>query len=114
MVINNATSTISFWSVISYNQDGVTLSILHKGTKTEVLATGLIPTIVGTKVTLSLPSLATINAVAQEKDELNVRVYKDGVLLFEYLAYWVTSTEIYKNWKHWDTTTNNSKKWVTL
>jgi hypothetical protein len=112
MVINNLISTISFRPLVSFNGLPVSLEIENKSTKIKVSAT-VTPTIVGTKVTLTLPNITTLNL--QEMNEVNIRVKQGNVLLFEYLAYYITgSTNEYREWKQWDSTTLNSKEWVTL
>jgi hypothetical protein len=114
MVINSSSTSISFHPLIAFDGLPVTLEIEHKATKTLVTAT-VTPTIVGTKVTLTLPSLATINAVANQLDELNIRVIQSSKMYFEYLAYWIVgSIDEYRQWKSWSTTNTNSKNWITL
>jgi ABC-type Fe3+-siderophore transport system permease subunit len=114
MVINNTSTSISFHPLIAFNGASVTLEIEHKATKTLITST-VTPTIVGTKVTLTLPSLTTINAVANQLDELNIRVIQSSVMQFEYMAYWIVgSIDQYRQWKSWSTTQTNSKNWITL
>lgn len=114
MVINNSSTSITFHPLIAFDGLAVNLEIEHKATKTLVTAT-VTPTIVGTKVTLTLPSLATINSVANNMDELNIRVLQSNKIYYEYLAYWIVgSLDEYRTWKVWSTTTANSKNWITL
>jgi hypothetical protein len=115
MVLNNSTTSISFRPLVSFDGTSVNLYIEHKPTKTTVSSLSVVPTITGTKVSIVVPSLSTINAVANNLDELNIRVIKNNVLLYEYMAYWITGTyDEYKQWKTWTTTSNNSKSWITL
>jgi hypothetical protein len=115
MVILSDSTEISFRSIVYFDGSNVDLTIEHKATKTLVENLGITPSIVDTLITLQLPDLSSIFAVANIMDELCIRVYQDGVLLFEYLAYYCsTDINIYKQWKDWDTTALNSKKWVTL
>lgn len=115
MVVNNSSTSISFRPLISFNGSAVNIEVEHKATKTIVVGTNVIPSINGTKVTLALPSLSTINAVSKQLDSLNIRVIQGGVLLFEYFVYWITgSVNEYRQWKGFVTTDKNSKNWVTL
>lgn len=112
MVINNLISTISFRPLIVFNGLDVTLEIENKSTKIKVSAL-VSPVIIGTRVTLALPDISTLNL--REMNEVNIRVKQGNVLLFEYLAYYIEgSTNEYRKWKQWDTTSVNSKEWVTL
>jgi hypothetical protein len=112
MVINNIISSISFRPLVSFNGLPVILEIENKATKIKVTST-VTPTIVGTRVTLALPDISTLNL--HEMNEVNIRVKQGYVLLFEYLAYYIEgSTNEYRQWKQWDSTTLNSKEWVTL
>lgn len=112
MVINNIISSISFRPLVSFNGLPVSLEIENKATKIKVTST-VTPTIVGTRVTLALPDISTLNL--HEMNEVNIRVKQGYVLLFEYLAYYIEgSTNEYRQWKQWDSTTLNSKEWVTL
>ena len=115
MVINNSTTSISFRPLIYFDGNPVNLYIEHKPTKTTITSLNVVPSINGTLVTISVPSLASINSVANQLDELNVRVIRNNVMLFEYLAYWVSgSLNQYKQWKSWTTTADNSKNWITM
>jgi predicted regulator of Ras-like GTPase activity (Roadblock/LC7/MglB family) len=112
MVINNTISNISFRPLVSFNGLPVTLEIENKATKVKVSST-VTPVIVGTRVTLALPDISTLNL--HEMNEINVRVKQGYVLLFEYLAYYIEgSVNEYRQWKQWDSTTLNSKEWITL
>ncbi len=112
MVINNLISTISFRPLVSFNGLPVTLEIENKATKIKVSST-VTPVIVGTRVTLTMPNITTLNL--QEMNEVNIRVKQGNVLLFEYLAYYIEgSTNEYREWKQWDSTALNSKEWISL
>jgi hypothetical protein len=80
MVINSATTAISFFPFLEF--DGVATALIqvwHKNTKTIVEATNAV-TMSGSKVTMNLPSLTTIADVAQDLDTVLIRVIKDNVL----------------------------------
>jgi hypothetical protein len=112
MTIDSLSSSISFRPLISFNGSQVNLIVEHKATKTK-MSLLQVPTIVGTKITLTLPNLSTLNI--KEMDELSFRVIQSNILLFEYLGYYINgSISSYRQWKQWDITTNNSKEWVTL
>jgi hypothetical protein len=112
MVINNSISTLSFRPLVSFNGLPVVFEIENKSTKVKVSST-VTPVIVGTRVTLTMPNITTLNL--QEMNEVNIRVKQGNVLLFEYLAYYITgSTNEYREWKVWDNTALNSKEWISL
>ena len=112
MVITNLSTSITFRPLVVFNGASVVIDVENKATKVKVSAT-VTPTIVGTKVTLTLPNITTLNL--QEMNEVNIRVKQSNVLLFEYLAYYIVgSVNEYRIWKTWDKTANNSKNWVTL
>ena len=123
MVINNTTSSISFFPFVSFDdvsqggggndsflllesgdfllqEDGskfvlayaggtVDVEVWHKNTKTMVEAESSV-TIVGSKVTVTLPSLSNITAVAQDLDTILIRIKYEGKLMWEYVATWST------------------------
>lgn len=112
MNIDSLSTQISFRPLIAFDGNQVNLIVEHKATKTKMTLLQT-PTISGTKVILLLPVLSTLNI--KEKDELLFRVIQNNILLFEYLGYYINgSLSEYREWKQWDTTTNNSKEWVTL
>jgi hypothetical protein len=148
MVINNATTSISFFPFISFdavsqggggsdsfilnedgtfilNEDGtqiidqlaggeVDVEVWHKNTKTMVEANSGV-TIVGSKVTISLPSLTTIADVAENLDTVLIRVKYQGALMWEYVATWSDeSTNINNTFKDWNTTADEQPQWITI
>ena len=115
MVINNTTTQISFFPLISFEGiNSVSVEILHKNTRTKITATKT-PTKVGTKVTLTLPALTTINAVANNLDVILFRVFNGQVLIWEYLATWSNeSTNNYNVFKSFTSTANQTPEFITL
>lgn len=148
MVINNATTSISFFPFISFdgvsqggggsdsfmlnedgtfilNEDGtkiidqlaggeVDVEVWHKNTKTMVEQNSGV-TIVGSKVTISLPSLTTIADVAENLDTVLIRVKYQGALMWEYVATWSNeSTNINNTFKDWNTTADEQPQWITI
>lgn len=148
MVINNATTSISFFPFISFdavsqggggsdsfmlnedgtfilNEDGtkiidqlaggeVDVEVWHKNTKTMVEQNSGV-TIVGSKVTISLPSLTTIANVAENLDTVLIRVKYQGALMWEYVATWSNeSTNINNTFKDWNTTADEQPQWITI
>ena len=116
MRINASTSSVSFYPFIEFT--GVTtatIEVYHKPTKTKVQATNAV-TLTNSKVTINTPSLAPITSVAQNLDEILIRVTNgSGNLIWEYLGYWVTgTTDLYRDWKSWDSTASTTKEWITL
>ena len=148
MVINNATTSISFFPFISFdavsqggggsdsfmlnedstfilNEDGtkiidqlaggeVDVEVWHKNTKTMVEQNSGV-TIVGSKVTINLPSLTTIANVAENLDTILIRVKYQGALMWEYVATWSDeSTNINNTFKDWNTTADEQPQWITI
>lgn len=148
MVINNATTSISFFPFISFdavsqggggsdsfmlnedstfilNEDGtkiidqlaggeVDVEVWHKNTKTMVEQNSGV-TIVGSKVTINLPSLTTIANVAENLDTVLIRVKYQGALMWEYVATWSNeSTNINNTFKDWNTTADEQPQWITI
>lgn len=116
MVINNATTTISFFPFVSFGivVGTVSVEVWHKNTKTMVSGNSNV-TIVGSKVTLNLPSLTTIADVAENLDTVLIRVKEDGVLMWEYVATWSDeSTNINNTFKDWNTTADEQPQWITI
>jgi hypothetical protein len=92
----------------------VDVQVWHKQTKTMVEAQRDV-TISGSKVTLTLPSLAAIEAVAEDLDTLLLRVLYDGILKWEYLATWSTeSVNLNKEFKQWDEVTPTQPNWIKI
>lgn len=115
MVINNTTTQISFFPLISFGDiTSVSIEVLHKNTRTKVTSTTT-PIKVGTKVSLNLPSLANINAVANNLDVILFRVFDGSILVWEYLATWSNeSTNNYNVFKTFTTTTPTTPEFITL
>lgn len=148
MVINNATTSISFFPFTSFdavsqggggadtymlNEDGtfilneddtliidqlaggeVDVEVWHKNTKTMVEANSGV-TVVGSKVTISLPSLTTIADVAENLDTVLIRVKYQGALMWEYVATWSDeTTNINATFKDWNTTADEQPQWITI
>ena len=115
MVINNATTLVSFFPFVTFDGvDSALIQVWHKNTKTMVEATNAV-TKSGSKVTMNLPSLTTIADVAQDLDTILIRVLKDNVLKWEYVATWSTeSTNINNTFKQWDETTPVAPQWIQL
>jgi hypothetical protein len=115
MVINSATTAISFFPFLEF--DGVATALIqvwHKNTKTMVEATNAV-TMSGSKVTMNLPSLTTIADVAQDLDTVLIRVLYDNILKWEYVATWSTeSTNINNTFKQWDEVTPVAPQWIQL
>jgi hypothetical protein len=100
--------------VLSYAGGTVDVEVWHKNTKTMVEAESSV-TIVGSKVTVTLPSLSNITAVAQDLDTILIRIKHEGKLMWEYVATWSTeSTNINNTFKNWDTTADESPEWITI
>jgi hypothetical protein len=92
----------------------VDVQVWHKQTKTMVEAQRDV-TISGSKVTLTLPSLAAIAAVAEDLDTLLLRVLYDGILKWEYLATWSTeSVALNKEFKQWEEITPTQPNWIKI
>jgi hypothetical protein len=94
--------------------NSVSVEILHKNTRTKITATES-PIKVGTKVSLTLPALTTINAVANNLDVILFRVFNGQVLIWEYLATWSNeSTNNYNVFKSFTSTANQTPEFITL
>lgn len=147
MVINNATTSISFFPFLSFDaiassggsnsfllledggfllqEDGskfiiseggglVNVEVWHKNTKTMVEGDFSV-TLDNTKVSVTLPSLTSIEAVAQNLDTVLIRIKYQGKLMWEYVATWSDeSTDINNIYKNWDTTADESPEWITI
>lgn len=115
MVINSTTTSIYFFPFVSFSGvANVDVQVWHKQTKTLVEASSAV-TIVGSKVTLNLPSLTTINAVAQNLDTILIRVLYNDVLKWEYLATWSTeSVALNTEFKQWDEVTPSQPNWIKI
>ena len=148
MVINNSTTSISFFPFVSFddvassgsgtdsfllnedetfllNEDGsffvtqsgggeVDVEVWHKNTKTMAEGVSAV-TLSGSKVSITLPSLSTINAVAENLDTVLIRVKYEGALMWEYVATWSNgNTNINNTFKQWDTTADEAPQWITI
>lgn len=115
MVINNTTTQISFFPVVSFEGlTDVTIEVWHKNTKTKCTDVVMVNE-VGSMITLDLPNLTTINDVAKNLDVCLIRVIYDNKMYFEYLATWSDeSTNNYHTFKEFTTTTAPSPNWIAL
>jgi hypothetical protein len=115
MVITSASTAISFFPFVSFdNVTTATIQVWHKNTKTKVTATNAV-TKVGSKITINLPSLTTITAVAKNLDTLLIRVYLNNVLKWEYVAtYSNESTNINRSFKEWEDVTPVAPQWIEI
>ena len=92
----------------------VDVQVWHKQTKTMVEAQRDV-TILGSKVTVTLPTLTTIADVAQDLDTVLIRVIYDNKMKWEYLATWSTeSVALNKEFKQWDEVTPSQPNWIKL
>ena len=100
--------------VTTYAGGTVDVEVWHKNTKTMVEAESGI-TSVGSKVSVTLPSLTDIAVVAQDLDTILIRIKYQGKLMWEYVATWSTeSTNINNTFKTWTTTADEAPEWITL
>jgi hypothetical protein len=115
MHINNTSTSVTFTSFVDF--EGVstaTIEVWHKPTKTMVSTTTACVKSYSF-ITMNLPALTPINAVAKNTDELLFRVYNGNVLIWEVLGYWITgTTNIYNTWKQFTTTAPGTPNWKTL
>jgi hypothetical protein len=92
----------------------VEVQVWHKQTKTMVTTQSNVA-IIGSKVTLLLPSLTAITNVAEDLDTILIRVIYNDALKWEYLATWVTNgKELNKEYKQWDEVTPSQPNWIKL
>jgi hypothetical protein len=117
MVINSSTTNISFFPFVDFDDaigGQVEVQVWHKQTKTMVTTQSNVA-IIGSKVTLLLPSLTAITNIAQELDTILIRVIYNDALKWEYLATWVTNgKELNKEYKQWDEVTPSQPNWIKL
>lgn len=115
MHINSSYTNITFTPFVDF--EGVAtarIEVWHKPTKTMVQVTTAC-TKSYSFITMNLPTLTAITAVAKNTDELLFRVYNGDVLMWEYLGYWITgTTNIYNTWKQFTTTAPGTPNWKTL
>jgi hypothetical protein len=115
MHINGTSTNITFTPFVDF--EGVAtakIEVWHKPTKTMVqVTTACVKSY--SFITMALPTLTSINAVAKNTDELLFRVYNGNVLMWEVLGYWITgTTNIYNTWKQFTTTAPGTPNWKTL
>ena len=115
MIINNSTAEITFFPFISFEGIFVVdVEVIHKNTKVKASAESPVA-MVGTMVTLELPSLTDIDLVAKNLDTCLIRVYSNNVLMWEYLTTWSNeSTSNLAIFKDFQTTEPPNNRWVTL
>ena len=115
MHINDTSTNITFTPFVDF--EGVstaTIEVWHKPTKTMVSTTTACNKHYSF-ITMALPTLTSIDAVAKNTDELLFRVYNGNVLMWEVLGYWITgTTNIYNTWKQFTTTAPGTPNWKTL
>lgn len=115
MHINNTSTSVTFTPFVDF--EGVstaTIEVWHKPTKTMVTTTTACVKSYSF-ITMNLPVLTPINAVAKNTDELLFRVYDGDILMWEVLGYWITgTTNIYNTWKQFTTTAPGTPNWKTL
>lgn len=115
MHINQSSTNITFTPFVDF--EGVAtakIEVWHKPTKTMVQVTTACAKSYSF-ITMTLPTLTTITAVAKNTDELLFRVYNGNVLMWEVLGYWITgTTNIYNTWKQFNTTAPGTPNWKTL
>ena len=115
MVITSASTAISFFPFVTFDDvTTATIQVWHKNTKTKVTATNAV-TKVGSKVTINLPSLTSISAVAKNLDTLLIRVYLGNILKWEYVATFSNeSTNINRSFKEWDEVAVVTPQWIQI
>lgn len=115
MYIQPSDTEIELYPLIVFPNTQMNLVIIHKPTKKQV---NLLQSWASADsgVTLTLPDMATIQAVAKNLDEIVVRVFNpSNTLYYEGLYRWVTdSPNILLNRKAWTKTSNNQKEWLTI
>lgn len=113
MVINNTTTTISFYPFVDFQSTATALvEVWHKQTKTMVSTTATI-TKNGSKITATMPNMSTLPAT--NLDTILIRIFSENVLLWEYLATWSTAnTDINNQFKSWSTTAATTPQWIKL
>jgi len=116
MVINSDTSSITIAPFVTLPIPAISMQlvVIHKATKkTDTLT--ITPTIDASRATFSIASLPNVSSVANNKDELIIRVLASDVLYYESSAYWIVgTTDINTIWKEFTTTDNQSKDWITI
>ena len=113
MVINNTTTTISFYPFVDFESTATAVvEVWHKQTKKMVSHTATI-TKQGSKITATMPNMSTLPA--SNLDTILIRIFSSNVLLWEYLATWSTiNTDINNQFKTWATTTPTNPQWIKL
>lgn len=116
MVLNIASTDITFAPFVGINNETpvLTVEVWDDNTKTKVSASNT-ATKSGSKYTVALPDLSSIDSVAQAAGQLLVRVFYDTYIIFEAKAYWVTGqTGLFTQWKQFDETAPSARAWKTI
>jgi hypothetical protein len=115
MYITPTDTTLTIYPAIAFPNATMTIVIVHKLTKNQVSLTQAY-TDSGSGVTMTLPSMSQISTIANNLDELAVRVFDSSNRLYYEMVYrWVTnSPDILLNRKSWTKTNNNQKEWMTI
>lgn len=115
MVIDENTATIDIYPFIDFtNIANVNIEVWHKDTKTKVTGTSAV-TKVASKVTITLPALTAIAAVANNYDQVQLRLLDGTALVWDYLLTWSNeSIDINKEFKEWTEPAPGSPEWTTL
>ena len=115
MYIMPASTSISIYPAIAFPNASVTIIVIHKPTKEQVSLTTSYSDY-GSGITISLPNLTPISSIANNLDELAIRIFDAGNhLLYEMVYRWVTnSPDILLSRKAWTKTANNQKEWLTI
>lgn len=115
MYIYPASTSISIYPAIVFPNASVNIVVVHKPTKEQVSLTTAY-TNNGSGITISLPNLAPISAIAKNLDELAIRIFDaSNSLIYEMVFRWVTnSPNILLSRKAWTKTSNNQKEWLTI
>lgn len=113
MVINNDTTSISFYPFIDFlSTTTASVEVWHKQTKTMVSHTATI-TKNGTQITATMPDMTTLPT--SNLDMMLIRIFSANVLLWEYLATWSDeNTNINNRFKTWSTTDPTTPQWIKL
>jgi hypothetical protein len=115
MYLSPSDTTLTIYPAIAFPNALMTIVVVHKATKEQVSLTQAFADI-GSGVTMTLPSMSPISAIANNLDELVVRVFDSGNRLYYEMMYrWVTdSPDILLSRKAWTKTSNNEKEWLTI
>lgn len=113
MVINNDTTSISFYPFIDFESTTTArVEVWHKQTKTMVSHVDIV-TKQGSQITMTLPDMSTLPT--SNLDTILIRIFSANVLLWEYLATWSDeNTNINNRFKSWSTTDPTTPQWIKL